>query len=203
MKQRLFAFIAFIALSLSANAQAGSGAVLGKEIKLFDFTLNTNRLEAGFNFGQAASFSDYARFTFGANVMVGGVYLDFLSADPQHKYSPLSDTQWNDTRAFCINAGYQIPVLSWLRVMPLVGYAQTNDGITDASETIYDFSEDTGLSTYHPYKVTQGSRQHYFNYGGGLSIQPCKWFSINLIGTRHAIYGGIGVNLLSIAKSRL
>ena len=86
--------------------------------------------------------------------------------------------------------------------MPLLGYAQTNDGITDASETIFDYDEDSGVSTYHPYKVTPGSRQHYFNYGGGLSIQPCKWFSINLVGTRHAIYGGIGIDIIAIAQSR-
>lgn len=202
MKQYIIAFIAFIGLSLSASAQAGSGAVLSNEIKLFEFPLNATRIEAGFNFGQVASFSDYARFTFGANVMIAGVYLDFMSADPQHKYGPTSDTKWDDNRAFCINAGYQIPILKWLRVMPLVGYAQTNDGITDASETYWDYDEDGGSSTYHPYKVTPGSRLHYFNYGGGLSIQPCKWFSINLIGTRHALYGGIGVNLLEIARLR-
>ena len=26
-----------------------------------------------------------------------------------------------------------IPALSWLRIMPLVGYSQTNEGITDGS----------------------------------------------------------------------
>ena len=200
--KRLLVIIALIVVSTGVNAQSGSGAVLSKEIKLFDFPLNAKRLEAGFNIGQAASFSEYARFTFGANLMIAGVYLDFLSADPEHKYGPTSDTQWDDHKAFCINTGYQIPILKWLRIMPLVGYAQTNDGITDASQTYWDYDSDTGLSSYHPYKVTPGSRLHYFNYGGGLSIQPCKWFSINLIGTRHAIYGGIGVDLLSIAQIR-
>ncbi|MBR5703733.1 MAG: hypothetical protein IKX45_05725 [Bacteroidales bacterium] len=199
MKQHLFAFIAFLGLSLSANAQVGSGALISKEIKLFDFSINAKRFEAGFNFGQAASFSEYARLTFGANLMIAGVYLDFLSADPEHKYSPSSDTKWNDHKAVCINAGYQFPILKWLRIMPLIGYAQTNDGITDASVTYWDYDEDSGSSTFHPYKVTPGSRQQYFNYGGGLSIQPCKWFSINLIGTRHAIYGGFGLNLLAFA----
>ena len=197
--KRLFAIIALITLSVGANAQAGSGVSLSKEIKLFDFQLNTKRFEAGLNIGQVASFSEYARFTLGANVLIGGVYVDFMSADPEHKYGPSSDTKWNDHMAFCINAGYQIPVLKWLRVMPLIGYAQTNDGITDASETYWDYDEDGGSSTYHPYKVTPGSRLHYLNYGAGLSIQPCKWFSINLVGTRHAIYGGFGLNLLAIA----
>ena len=188
--KRLFIIIALLGLSVSANAQ----------IKLFEFPLNAKRVEAGLNIGQVACFSEYARFTLGANVMVGGFYLDFMSADPEHKYGPTSDTKWNDHRALCINAGYQIPILSWLRVIPLVGYAQTNDGITDASETYWDYDEDSGPTTYHPYKVTPGSRLHYFNYGGGLSIQPCKWFSINLVGTCHAIYGGVGINLIAIAQ---
>ena len=116
-------------------------------------------------------------------------------------HSITSDTKWNDHVAFCINAGYQIPILRWLRLMPLIGYAQTNDGITDASVTIWEIDEDSS-DTYHPYKVTRGSRSHYFNYGGGLSIQPCKWFSINLIATNNALYGGVGVDLITIARTR-
>ena len=197
--RRLFVFIALVVISVCANAQTDAGTVFSKEIKLFEFPLNARRIEAGVNVGQVAPFSEYARFALGANVMIAGVYLDFLSADPEHKYSPISDTKWNDHKAFCINTGYQIPVLSWLRVMPLVGYAQTNDGITDASQTYWEYDEYSSSTTYHPYKVTPGTRRHYLNYGGGLSIQPCKWFSINLIGTRHAIYGGIGLNLFAVA----
>ena len=201
MKQYIVTFIALICFSLSANAQAASGALISKEIKLFDFPVNTNRLEAGFNAGQAASFSEYARFGMGANILVGGVYLDFIHADPQHRYDGhLSNTQWNDTEAFSINAGYQIPILSWLRFMPLVGYAQTNDGVTDGSSLNESAGDDFSTNWYHSYKVTPGTRAHYFNYGGGISIQPCKWFSINLIATRYAIYGGIGLDILSIAR---
>ena len=201
MKRSLFTFIAFIALSVGAYAQAASGAFISKEIKLFDFPLNTKRLEAGFNAGQAAPFSEYAHFGMGVNLLIGGVYLDFIHADPQHKFDGhLSDTQWNDTEAFCINTGYQIPILSWLRIMPLVGYAQTNEGVTDGSSVTEIAGDDITTNWYHSYKVTPGSRAHYFNYGGGISIQPCKWFSINVIATRHAIYGGIGLDVLSIAR---
>ena len=201
MRKHLFTTIAFIVFTVSANAQTGAGALFSKEIKLFDFPLNTKRLEAGFNAGQAGSFSEYARFGMGANILAGGVYLDFIHADPQHRFDGhISDTQWNDTEAFSINAGYQIPVLSWLRIMPLVGYAQTNEGITDGSSWKESAGDDYSSSWYHSYKVTPGTRAHYFNYGGGLSIQPCKWFSINLIGTCHAIYGGIGFDILSFAR---
>ena len=196
--KRLITIITLFSLALGANAQA-MYAEVGKEWKLFDFQLNAQRLEFGVNAGQAGSFSPYADFAMGAGLLVNGIYVDFLTSDPRHKYAPTSDTKWNDHVAFCINAGYQIPILKWLRIMPVVGYAQTNDGITDASVTIWDVDEYSS-NTYHPYKVTKGSRSHYFNYGGGLSIQPCKWFSVNLIATNHALYGGVGVDLLSIIK---
>ena len=194
--KRLITIITLFSLALSANAQA-MYAEVGKEWKLFDFQLNAQRLEFGVNAGQAGSFSPYADFAMGANLLVNGIYVDFLASDPDHKYSASSDTKWNDHVAFCINAGYQIPILKWLRIMPVIGYAQTNDGITDASRTIWEIDEYSS-NTYHPYKVTKGSRSHYFNYGGGLSIQPCKWFSINLIATTNALYGGIGIDLLSV-----
>ena len=159
-----------------------------------------DRVEAGFNVGQVASFSEYARFTLGANLLFNGVYVDYLSANPEHRYSPTSDTKWDDHRAFCINAGYQFPIIDWLRVMPLVGYVQTNDGITDSSLTRWEYDEYSATTAYHPYKVTPESRSHYFNYGLGISVQPCKWFSVNAIATRHAIYGGIGINVLAIAE---
>ena len=193
--KRLITIIALFAFALSANAQA-MYAEVGKEYKLFDFQLNAQRLEFGVNIGEAGAFSPYADFAMGANLLVNGIYVDFLASDPGHKYAPTSDTKWNDHVAFCINAGYQIPVFKWLRIMPVIGYAQTNDGITDASKTIWDVDEYSS-STYHPYKVTKGSRSHYVNYGGGLSIQPSKWFSINLIGTAHAIYGGVAIDLLA------
>ncbi|MCR5017447.1 MAG: hypothetical protein K6A64_01460 [Bacteroidales bacterium] len=31
------------------------------------------------------------------------------------------------------------------------------------------------------------------------SVQPCKWFSINLCATRTALYGGVGINFMAFA----
>lgn len=191
--------ITMLAMAIGAYAQSGGRSEIGKEYELFDFSLNASRLEMGINLGQAASFSDYARFAMGANLLYNGFYLDFILAEPQHKhYSGVTDTKWNDTCAFGINFGYQVPILSWLRIMPLIGYAQTNDGITDGS-SIHISEGDSATSWSHDYEVTPGSRAHYFNYGGGFSIQPCEWFSINLIATRHALYGGVGLNILEFA----
>ena len=195
--------IAAILLSVTTlSAQSAAGVMIEKEYHLFDFTLNALRLEGGVTVGQVGSFTDYARFGMGAYALYNGFYLDFIKAEPQHKYnSHVTNEMWNDNCAFSINAGYQIPIVSWLRIMPVVGYAQTNDGITDGTSVNWSVGDETA-TWYHDYTVTPGSRRHYFNYGGGLSIQPCKWFSINLIGTRYALYGGVGLDLISIAGKR-
>ena len=82
--------------------------------------------------------------------------------------------------------------------MPVIGYAQTNEGLTDASTINVETGENSS-SVYHTYTVTPGSRVDYFDYGGGISIQPLKWFSINFVYTRFAYYGGIAIDLGSIA----
>lgn len=198
--RRLVVSIAMLALGLGVYAQSGTGAVFEKEYHLFDFSVNASRLEMGLNFGQAGSFTDYARFGMGANLLVNGFYVDFIKTEAQHKYDgKIKDTQYNDNEAISINVGYQFPVLGWLRIMPLLGYAQTNDGITDGSSLELDAGDEVSSSWYHRYEVTPGSRTHYFCFGGGVSIQPCKWFSINLIATTHAIYGGIAFNALAFA----
>ena len=186
--KKLVIFVVLLSIAAGARAQ------------IIDFSLNSQRVEAGLNFGQAASFTDYARLALGASVNICGVYVDYLKASPQHRYADtISDEKWDDTCAFCINAGYQFPIVSWLRIMPLLGYAQTNEGVTDGSSLRVESTDDS-FNLYHPYKVTPGTRTHYFNYGGGLSIQPCKWFSINLIATRNALYGGIALDMMSFTE---
>ena len=181
--KRLILCLVLLSVTICAHAQ------------LFDFSSNNNRYEVGMNLGQMAFNTQYARFGAGMNTLAWGVYLDFNMTAPQHKFDrKIGDTQWNDDEFFNINLGYQIPILSWLRIMPLVGYAQTNEGITDASTFNVNPGEDLS-SWYHTYTVTPGSRVHSFNYGGGVSLQPLKWFSINFTYTRHAVYGGFAIDI--------
>ncbi len=191
------ALFAGLLFSLGAGAQSsGGGFGLSKEIELFNFSLNSKSLEIGLNLGQVGSFTGRERFGIGASISYAGVYVDFLHADPQHRYFSYDvDTFWNDNEAFCINAGYWIPVFEWLRIVPLAGYAQTSEGVTDGSTSHY--SGDESGSWVHDYTVTPGSREHYFNFGGGISIRPVKYFSINVMATRRAIYGGIVLNFLA------
>ena len=181
-----------IILSLTAVAAANA--------QYFDLSLNKGRYEVGINLSQVATNTQYSRLTLGGSLMAWGVYMGITTALPQHRYdNTVSDTKWNDDKVFLIHAGYQLPVLKWLRIMPLVGYMQTNEGITDASKLNAEADDDTTVTLYHPYKVTPGSRIHYLDFGGGISVQPLKWFSINLIYTRYSIQGGIGISIQSFA----
>ena len=181
--KRLIISLVLLSVTVCARAQ------------LFDFSSNNNRYEVGMNFGQMAFNTQYARFGVGLNTLAWGVYLDLNMTAAQHKFErKFSDTQWNDDEFFNINLGYQIPVLPWFRMMPLIGYAQTNEGITDASTFNINPGEELS-SMYHTYAVTPGSRIHYFNFGGGVSIQPLKWFSINFAYTRYAVYGGLAIDI--------
>ena len=170
--KRLIISLVLLSVTVCAHAQ------------LFDFSSNNNRYEIGLNLGQMAFNTQYVRFGMGVNTLAWGVYLDLNMTAAQHKFDrKFSDTQWNDDEFFNINLGYQIPILPWIRVMPLLGYAQTTEGITDASTINIDISpgeESNSASIYHTYTVTPGSRVHYFNYGGGVSTQPLKWFSSTL-----------------------
>ena len=199
--KRTVSIIATLLCSAGLFAQSGGGAFIEKEYHLFDFTLNATRLEAGLTLGEVGSFTERARFGMGAYVLYNGFYLDFIKAEPQHKYySHVTDDMWNDNCAFGIDAGYQIPVFGWLRIMPVLGYTQTNEGVTDGSSVNISAGDET-TTWYHDYTVTPGSRLHYFNFGGGLSIQPCKWFSINLVASRYALYGGIGLDIVTLYRS--
>ena len=170
--------------------------------QLFDFSSNNNRYEAGLNFGQMAFSAQCARFGLRENTLAWGVYLDLNMTAAQHKFDrKFSDTQWDDDEFFNINLGYQIPIFSRIRIMPLLGYAQTNEGITDASTVNIDTDEES-ISIYHTYTVTPGSRIHHFNLGGGVSIQPLKWFSLNFVYTRYAVYGGIAIDIDALTSPK-
>ena len=174
-------------------------ASLNVQAQVFDFASNNGRLEVGINVGVAGAGTPYNGFGAGFNLEAMGIQFDFLKYGPEHHYATeISDTKWNDYVAFEINLGYQVPVLPWLRLTPRIGYSQTNQGITDGSKAYVD--GDDSVSWYHPYTVTPGTRDHRFNFGGGISVQPLKWFSINFAYTRYAIYGGIALNFIALAR---
>ena len=185
--KKLFILVAMAFVAMSTNAQ------------WFDFSNNNNRLGIGLQVGQSATGTEYAKLGFGISLSAMGGYIDFLRVTPEHQYdNHVTNTMYDDSSSININLGYQIPVLPWLRVMPLVGYCQTNYGKTDATTVNIETNENTS-QMYHDYDVTPGSRKHYYNLGLGLFVQPIKWIDLYAIGSLRGIYGGVSFNLGAFA----
>lgn len=183
--KRTIILLALMAATINVNAQ------------WFDFSSNKNRIDFGFNLGANGVNCPYVDFGFGVGFNITGFYFDFLYSNPAHQYdNHVLPVLYDDTSALSINFGYQIPVLPWLRIMPLIGYTNNAAGITDASTVNVDVSDDHTASVYHDFDVTR--RFHYFNYGCGLIIQPFRWVMFNAVYSRHAIYGGLSFDLQAL-----
>lgn len=188
MKKTLF-LAALLAVTVGANAQ------------WLDFSNNANRYEVGLNLGMAGLNTEFHDFGFGASLSVWGVYIDFIEAGPMHKYDNHVADMYSsqalvpDSTAWTLSVGYQIPILPWLRVMPLIGHCHNTSGYTDYSTVNIETSGSEYSSTsqmYHDYIKQKGHGS--LNFGGGLVISPIKWMSIYGVYTNHSIYGGVTFN---------
>ena len=171
----------------------------------FDLSENKGRCGLGVNMGFVGWNTRYCDFGWGPSINVNGVYLDFLKGGPAHEQSKVRQGEghlFNDSTAVLANVGYQLPIFPWLRVMPLVGYCQTDAGVTDVSKSYYEQFAYAGGKSYHPYKVTPGTRRHYINIGAGVFVQPAAWLEVYVVGSFHALYGGISINLAAFAEHR-
>lgn len=186
MNKKSFILLALLALmTFSAKAQ------------WFDFTNNV-RASIGLNLGcvgyrfypQGMKLdTELADFGIGACLSIGGVYLDFIYQNPEHRYSnEVGVPDWNDHTALTINAGYQVPVLPWLFVTPIVGYSNETTGITRANNI---HAEDSNIV----HKYEREHIYHHFNYGAGLMLRPLQWVEIGAVATTHAVYGNISFSL--------
>ena len=184
MKRKSLILIAVLAMmTFSAKAQ------------WLDFTNNV-RASIGLNFGCVGYQLDshglnrgFADFGMGACLSIGGVYVDFIYQSPEHRFSnEVGVPDWNDHTALTINAGYQVPLLKWLFVTPLVGYSNETTGITRANNIHAENS-----SIVHKYE--RQHIYHHFNYGVGVMVRPIQWVEIGAVATSHAIYGNISFSL--------
>ena len=99
--------------------------------QLFDFTNNLTDATIGFNIGAVGyDFANghidktYNGFGGGMSISILGVYLDFIYQSPEHKWgNKISPEVYHDHTALTINAGYKIPVTSWLNLTPLIGFS--------------------------------------------------------------------------------
>ena len=174
-------------MTLSAHAQ------------WFDFSENLNRGVIGFNTGLVGyrGINNIPDMTFsdlgvGVSLNFMGVYADFLYVSPDHMYdSHIVMQDWEDHDAFTIQFGYQIPVYkSYVLVTPLIGWTRVSTGVTEGNNIGVD-SENHSI--FHKYHSTW--HRNDFNYGGMITVAPCKYFEINASFTAHAAYAGIAFNL--------
>lgn len=178
MKKVLFAVV-LVAMSMNAKAQ------------WFSLESNCDYYQLGLNLGSAGFGTEYAGFGFGASLAVWGVYIDCLVNPPASATdNHVKDELWPDQEAFVVNVGYQIPILPWLRLTPLIGYSQTNYGFVDASTV--NVNVDSQTSTGHiSHDYNPVERFHEVNFGAGIFVQPIEEINLYAVATRRAIYGGV------------
>lgn len=184
MKKKSLILLALLAFTVgSAKAQ------------WFDFTNNIrasiglNLGAVGYHLGPNGLNTEFADFGWGVCLSVGGVYLDFIYQAPEHRTSnQVGVADWPDHTALTINAGYQIPVLRWLFVTPIVGYSNETTGLTLANTISADHS-----TIVHKYE--EENIYSHFNYGAGLMLRPIPWVEIGAVATTHAIYGNISFSI--------
>lgn len=194
--KKLAVFVAlFTMMSLSAKAQ------------WFNFLENQTRAVVGINTGLVGyrSVSDLSNNTtwnlsdvgVGISVAIDGVYVDFLYVTPDHRFdSHVVNVNWDDHSALTINAGYQIPIYGdYVFITPMIGFSRVTTGYTEGNNISVD---PESYSIYHKYTPTW--HRHDFNYGGGITVVPSRWFEINATCTAHASYLGVAFNLMNFKE---
>lgn len=168
----------------------------------FDFSENSEDLTIGVNIGAVGYHFNgqidktYSDLGAGLSFSFLGAYIDFMYQSPEHKFSSKVTPQlFRDHTALTINAGYKIPVLSWLNLIPVVGYSNETEGWTDCSTINVDYESH---SIYHDYD--HDFIRNHFNYGLGISAKPIDFLEIGGMCTAHAVYGNISLNLFKLKK---
>lgn len=186
-KVALFAVL-FSLMTVSAKAQ------------WFDFSQNTQEVSIGLNAGVVGYHFNgqiddtYLGFGSGVSFSLMGLYLDFMYQSPDHRWDrTITQTDYDDHTALTINLGYRIPVTSWLRLTPMIGYSNETTGKTLGNSIGVD---PDSYSIYHDY-VCEETFSH-FNYGVGLSVRPISWLEIGGVCTTHALYGNLSIDLMKL-----
>ena len=189
MKKLVLFAVLFSMVTVTAKAQ------------WFDFSQNKNRCAIGFNTGLVGyrGINDIPDMNLsdlgvGISCALAGAYIDFLYVTPDHMYdSHVVQQNWDDHSALTINVGYQIPIYGkYFFITPLIGFSRVTTGYTEGNSIGVN---PEARSIFHHYTPTW--HRHDFNYGGALTVVPCKWFEINAAFTAHAFYAGIAFNVLN------
>ena len=152
--------------------------------------VNAHHFGFGIQAGSLGMGKEVTRFGLGANLLAYGVYLDGLYSAPEHRSDPKMGV-WDDSSAFSVHIGYQVPILEWLRIIPIIGYAEVSRGTTDGTDYNYEYSTSSHQWIINN-KYTKSWKNGGFDAGGSLVVNlgPVNLF---VTGTMSSVYGGIGV----------
>ena len=73
---------------------------------------------------------DYSYGALGFNMTLYGIYADFMGWPKAHEDDVRVD-KWHDKSSIAYHVGYQIPLMKYLRIIPIVGYAKVEEGTTN------------------------------------------------------------------------
>lgn len=129
----------------------------------------------------------------GINASFYGFYADFMGWPRKH-YSDLRIDKWEDSKVFAWHAGYQIPIHYYdkgsIRLIPLLGYAKIELGITDGSDWT---SGDSGI--INSFTVTDVKKG--FDYGAAFAFQNYDrkfgYYNFYIAYTRYTAWLGFGI----------
>lgn len=173
MRNSLLAFLLF--MSLTANAR-----VFSKEA----FRAANGSWSIGIMGGGLGLFDGEARGVFGLNLTIKGFYIDFMAKGSSHKDDVRVD-KWNEPSGAVFHGGYQIPIATGFRVIPVVGYYTIGTTSTDG----YDWKvTSTGISN----KTSTSIKSKGVDYGGVLVFNS-KHTNFYAGCTRYTLYGGIAI----------
>lgn len=139
----------------------------------------------GFQMGTIGLGKEFTLFGFGFNFTYKSIYVDFLVNGAEHGSSSQVGT-WNDNQGIAVHLGYKVPINEKLSLIPMIGYGEINEGITNG----YKYSADEN-GIHNSYSATW--RHGGLDLGASAVLNMGK-YDIYLTGTLWSVSAGIGVS---------
>lgn len=156
-----------------------------------NFVDENKSISFGFHFGAVSQLQDWGLQIIMCDFTFYGVYIDF-GGWPQSHGSDVRIDKWDADKAIVFHAGYQVPITSWLKITPMIGYFNNQSGWTDGGDWYAD-----SYSIHNKFHCN--NELSGFDFGGQIKFEiPCgKHTSFDIMGTftKNCWYGGIGLGI--------
>lgn len=185
--KKLLICITLLALSLTGIAQTVSSDKPVFFPKLFCLNKSCSVGIIG------ATMDNFSYGALGINATFYGFYADFMMWPEKHGNSIEID-RWEDHRQMAYHVGYQIPFHQYqdgsIRLIPLIGYAKIEEGITDGSK--WYVGNGGIVNSFTPTNEKSG-----MDYGAALAfnnkLNSRAGYSMYLAYTRYTAWIGFAV----------